>query len=189
MKEKLGSGAFLYPMPTVLVGAMVNGKANFMTCSFCGVVQHVPALIAVSLGKKHHTNIGIRETGVFSVNIPDASMAEITDYCGIFSGGKVGKEALFTVFYGGLKSAPMIEECPVNMECKVVDKLDLGHSNEIFVGEVAEAYAAPSCMKEGKPDIAKVNPMIFSMHDNTYWKVGAYIGKAWKMGRNYREQK
>jgi len=184
-KVKLGPKTFLYPMPTVLVGADVGGKPNYLTVAYCGIVQHKPAMVSVALGRRHHTNLGIRENGTFSVNIPSVRLAEVTDWIGLNSGAKVDKSALFENFYGPLGTAPMIRECPVNLECRLVKTVDLGGADDLFIGEIAEAYADPEVLTEGLPDLAKLDPIVFSMHDNTYWKVGEPVGKAWSLGKGF----
>lgn len=85
-KKAIGARNFLYPMPTILVGAYVNGKPNYLTVAFCGIAQVSPPMIAVALGKMHYTNEVIRENHCFSVNIPSRHMVEVTDYCGMVSG-------------------------------------------------------------------------------------------------------
>jgi len=184
-KKKIGANTYLYPMPTTIVGAQVNGKANFITIAYCGIVQHKPPLVAVSLGKVHYTNIGIKENKAFSVNIPSEDMVEITDFIGMKSGKAIDKSRLFNVFYGELKTAPMIEEAPLNLECKLIEVLDFGGMSEIFLGEIIQTYARERILTDGLPDIRKLKPIIFSMHDNNYWKVGEHIGKAWFIGSSF----
>jgi len=185
-KIAIGAKTFLYPMPTTLVGANVGGKPNYLTVAYCGIVQHNPALIAVSSGKTHYTNAGIKENGTFSVNIPSEEMVTITDYCGIVSGKSVDKSILFETFYGQLKTAPMIKECPLNLECKLVQTLDYGSSAEIFIGEIVEAYSEKQYLTYGLPDIKKMKPIIFSMHDNNYWKIGEHLAPAFKIGKKFK---
>ncbi len=72
------------------------------------------------MNKRHYTNTGIRKNGTFSVNIPSAEMVKETDYCGLLSGKDVDKAELFENFYGKLWTAPMIEECPLNIECRLI---------------------------------------------------------------------
>lgn len=186
-KKKIGANTYLYPMPTTIVGANVNGKANFITIAYCGIVQHRPPMIAVTLGKIHYTNAGIKENGTFSVNIPSEEMVKITDYVGIKSGREIDKSQLFGVFYGELKTAPMINEAPLNLECKLIKILDFGGANEVFIGEIVQAYANEGILTNGLPDIKKINPIVFSMHDNNYWKIGEHLGKAWNIGRNFQK--
>src|SRR3990170_2228633 len=111
MKVKLGIKNCLYPMPTTLVGALVNGKPNYVTIAHVGIMD----LTSVSLGmnKSHFTNLGIKENKTFSVNIPSARLVKETDYCGLVSGKNENKTALFTIFYGTLETAPMIEQCAI----------------------------------------------------------------------------
>ena len=104
-KIALGPKAVLYPMPTVIVGANVGGKPNFMTIAYCGIMSGTPPVIYVSVyGRKRKTSIGIEENSTFSVNVPSTDMVAITDYVGIYSGHSMDKSALFDTFYGQLKT-------------------------------------------------------------------------------------
>ena len=117
MKKEIGARNCLYPLPTTIVGAEVDGKPNYVTIAHVGIMD----MLSVSLGmnKSHYTNAGIKTNGTFSVNIPSVKMIKETDYCGLFSGKLRDKSTLFKTFYGKLKTAPMIEECSVNMECEL----------------------------------------------------------------------
>jgi flavin reductase (DIM6/NTAB) family NADH-FMN oxidoreductase RutF len=174
-------------MPTILVGAHVNGKPNYLTVAFCGVVQASPPMIAVTLGKMHYTNEGIRENRCFSVNIPSRHMVEVTDYCGIVSGKRADKSKIFETFYGKLEKAPMIRECPINLECRLVDTLDFGGASEVFIGEIIESYAEEQYLCNEFPAIEKIEPIVFSMYDNNYWGIGEHLGKAWSAGKKFGE--
>ena len=185
VRVSIGPKTHLYPMPTTLIGALVGGKPNYATVAFCGIVNLEPPRIAIGIGTKHHTTAGIRETGTFSVNLPSAEMVEITDYCGLVSGKRVDKSKLFTTVFGKLGTAPMIEECPLSMECRVVHTWDQ-EPDLLVVGEIVETYARPEVLTDGVPDLKKLNPLLFSMHDNTYWTVGERIAKAWDVGRGLK---
>jgi flavin reductase (DIM6/NTAB) family NADH-FMN oxidoreductase RutF len=186
MKTKLGSKPLLFPHPVALVGADVDGKPNYMTIAFIGVVNMNPGMIAFGGNRKHHTNRGILANKTFSVNIPSEAMLEAADYVGLNSGEKTDKSGLFEAFYGVLKNAPMITECPISMECKLLQTLDLGGLDTIFIGEIVETYADESVLTAGNPDIAKVKPFVFSMSDNRYHAVGRPLGKAWSIGKDYK---
>jgi len=184
-KMKINNNAFVYPMPMVLVGSVVNGKVNFMPVAWISRVNANPPLIGIALGP-HHTNKGIEEQKAFSVNIPGISMIEKTDYCGLVSGGKVDKSAFFDVFYGDLKSVPLINECPVCMVCKLYETVKLP-ADTLFIGEIVEAYSEDRYLTEGKPDIKKINPFMLTMPDNHYWDVGNQVGKAWNIGMRLKK--
>jgi flavin reductase (DIM6/NTAB) family NADH-FMN oxidoreductase RutF len=99
----------------------------------------------------------------------------------------VDKSELFTLFYGELAYAPMIEECPVTLACKLVQTVDLP-TNTLFIGQIVEALAGTDVVTDGKPDIAKIQPFTLTMPDNRYWTVGQYAGKAWGSGKDYAKQ-
>lgn len=185
-KTKLGPQGFLFPMPMVIVGADVGGKPNFMAVAFVTRTNYAPPRIGIALGKAHHTNVGIREHREFSVNIPNEGMRVITDHIGLATGAKIDKSGLFEVFRGQLAHAPMIAECPLTMECRLVHTVDQP-SNEFFIGEIVETYCSPDCLVVGKPDIGRIRPFTLSMPDNRYWSVGAQIGKAWSDGKGFEK--
>ena len=181
-KVKIDTNAFTYPMPMTLVGAMVGDKPNFLAVAWVTRVNYKPPLIAVALGKTHHTNPGIHAAKAFSVNIPGVDLMEKTDYCGIVSGKKVDKASLFKVFKGGVTGAPMIEECRLCMECRLVQTVDLP-ADELFIGEIVGAYADAACLADRKPDVKKLDPFVLTMPDNGYWRVGEKVGEAWSVGK------
>jgi flavin reductase (DIM6/NTAB) family NADH-FMN oxidoreductase RutF len=186
-KIKIDSGAaFLYPMPMVLVGSVVEGKANFMAVGWVSRVNFRPPLFAIALGP-HHTNQGIDENKEFSINIPDVSLIEKTDYCGLVSGSKTDKSDLFNIFYGALGKAPLIEECPVCMSCSLYDMVKLPF-NMLYIGETKEVFTEEKYMTDKMLDIKKVNPFTLTMPDNNYWSVGENLGKAWNIGKSLKKK-
>lgn len=176
------------PMPVVLVGVQVGGKANFMPAGWCSRANANPPMISCGIAKMHHTHRGICEAKTFSVNIPSSSLMEKTDYCGLVSGSTVDKSGVFDVCYGNLGSAPMIRECPVTMECMLVTAIELP-TNTIFIGEITGAYADLAVIKKGNPDFTVIDPLILTMPDNTYWKLGSRAGKAWSAGSALKKKR
>jgi flavin reductase (DIM6/NTAB) family NADH-FMN oxidoreductase RutF len=172
-------------MPTTLIGALVNGKPNYVTIAHVGIMD----LTSVSLGmnKSHYTNQGIKENKTFSINIPTTKMVKETDYCGLVSGKNEDKTAIFTTFYGTLETAPMIEQCAINMECQLVKTLDFPN-HDIFIGRIAETYCDEHVQNDGVVDFGKVQPILFVMNDKTYWEIGTRIGKAWDIGKQLATQ-
>ena len=187
MKKTLGGVNALYPTPTVIVGAIVDGKPNFITIAHIGIVNHAkPHLISLSMGKAHHTNAGIRENKEFSVNIPSENLVAETDYVGIVSGKKVDKSGVFEIFYGSLSKAPMIKACPVCMECRLFDTYDTP-THDLFIGEIVEAHAEESVLTEGKLDVSKVRPLLFDMHTVKYWSLGPAVASCWSVGKQLKK--
>jgi flavin reductase (DIM6/NTAB) family NADH-FMN oxidoreductase RutF len=82
-------------------------------------------MLGICVNNAHASNVAIRDTGEFSVNVPSTDMLDITDCTGLVSGKQVNKSGLFEVFYGKLEAAPMIKTCPLSMECKVIQTIEL----------------------------------------------------------------
>ncbi len=181
-KIEISTSIISYPMPCALIGAGVEGKANFLTVAYWSMVKGKPPQLMVALGKAHLTNTGIRQNGTFSVNIPSEAIAEATDYCGIVSGRKYDKSSIFEIFYGKLQTAPMIRECPYNLECKLVQTVDL-ETSELFIGEIVAAYSDDRYLTGGMPDLNKIAPFMLSIGDKKYIGLGKEIGPAWGMGK------
>jgi len=183
-KIKMGPQTMLYPTPSTLVGAMVDGKPNFLAIAWCGVAGSVPPMISISVQHHRYSYKGIQEFKEFSVNIPSVEQVKETDYCGIYSGRNVDKvdACKFDVFYGSLKNAPLIKQCPVNLECSVSHSLNLG-SHELILGKIEEAHISEECMTDGKPDVTKIRPFIFTPNTREYFAYGEMIGQAFSIGR------
>ncbi len=189
-KITLGPQTLLYPMPAFLIGANVGGKPNFMTAAWSGIAASTPPTVTVALQHHRYTLKGIRETGVFSLNVPHAGQAKETDYCGIVSGSKEDKVSAcgFSVFYGKLEQAPLIQQCPVNLECKVVHLLNLG-SHTLVIGQIEEVHVSQECMSNGAPDPVKVNPLMFIVGaEKSYFELGKPVAPAFKVGMELKKK-
>jgi flavin reductase (DIM6/NTAB) family NADH-FMN oxidoreductase RutF len=194
-KIKIRPGPYVFPGPTVLVGANVHGKPNFNAIGWIVGFEFNPPLVAISSNQRHNNNVGIKENQTFSVNTPSEDMVQVTDYCGIKSGRDIDKSKLFDVFYGELKTAPMIKESPLNLECKVVHKIDtvelfkasMGH--DIFFGEVIQVYTEEKYLTNNQPDVEKIKPFILSSSRkrSRYYKIGEELGVAWSIGNEYKK--
>ena len=181
-KTKLGPQTLLYPMPAVLVGSVVDGKPNFMTAAWCGIACMKPPALSVAINHTRHTLKGIQEENAFSINVPSTELVKDVDFCGIYSGKKKDKSGMFDVFYGDLETAPLIRECPINLECKLTHSLDLG-SHSLVVGEIIETHVDEDCLTDGKPDPEKIDPLIFLPAVQRYGKLGELIAKAFQVGK------
>jgi len=189
-KVKFGKVPFVYPVPIILAGALVNNQPNFETLGDVGIMGIKPPLVYISSGQNHYTNQGILEQKTFSVNFPTTQLLVKTDYCGITSGNDVDKAKLFNVFYGELETAPMIRECPVNLECKVIKKFSIQH-RQIFIGDVVQSYVSEDfIIKNGEAqkiaDMKKLDPIIYAL-DNRYYKIGEIIGTGYQESKKFKQ--
>jgi flavin reductase (DIM6/NTAB) family NADH-FMN oxidoreductase RutF len=191
MKAKLGPIALIYPIPIALAGANVKGRANFATIGDCGIMGLNPALVYISLHVDHYTTKGVLENHAFSINFPPSELLSLVDYCGIVSGRQVDKSTLFKVFYGELGSVPMIEECRVNLECRVVKGFRI-EQRQVLVGRVVQTYIDPAFVEEqdGRhvvADMQQLDPIIYAL-DNRYYRIGDSIGVGYQEGRSISDE-
>lgn len=166
------------PFPTVIVGAEVDGKPNYATLGAFGIVSMKPVLY-ISLKSTHHTTLGVKKNGYFSVNIPSSDLVKETDYCGIVSGKTTDKSNVFTSFYDELGNAPMAKECSMNYLCKVIQTIPI-FDFEMFLGEIVAVYVNEQCLTNQKPDPIKINPLI--MMNSSYYDLGVEVGPLFKSG-------
>lgn len=185
-KVKTGAYNPLPVAPIVLVGTNVNGKPNYMAVGFVNGVNIKPAIVYVSLNRKHHTPKGIIENGTFSINVPSADYVIETDYCGLVSGQNTDKSGIFTTFYGELGTAPMIAEFPITCECRYTGQQVAFDMDTVYFGEVIQVYVNEEIVGENKKiDILKANPIYYSGIENRYRTLGKDLGPAWRIGRQY----
>jgi flavin reductase (DIM6/NTAB) family NADH-FMN oxidoreductase RutF len=174
--------------PTVMVGSIVDGKPDFATVAWVGVAASVPPSISIALQHHRHSLKGIRQNMTFSVNIPSADLVKETDYCGMVSGSKTDKTAdcHFTLFYGQPASAPLIQQCPINHTCEVIQIVNLG-SHELVVGKIIETYVSEECYTEGRPDSTKIKPFLFA--NGKYYLLGESLNDAFRCGSSINKTK
>ncbi|UCE10471.1 MAG: flavin reductase family protein [Candidatus Thorarchaeota archaeon] len=177
-----------FPKPIALVGSSIDGKPNFMNIAWINRMNRSPNIIAASINTKHYTLEGIRQNGCFSINFPGTGLVERTDYVGLVSGRDVDKSSVFKVFYGELEGAPMIEECPVCMECSVLQYVELP-DHVIVLGEVLRLYTEEKYMTDGALDPKKMDPIVFTRPGpiGTYWHLGEAVAQAWSVGKRLKE--
>jgi flavin reductase (DIM6/NTAB) family NADH-FMN oxidoreductase RutF len=185
VKEKLGDTNALYPLVTAIVGSVVDGKPDFATIAHVGIA-HLKG-ITLGMGKVHLTNEGIKANREFSVSIPSVDLVELTDHIGMTSGKDADKSGLFEVFYGELEGAPLIDDCPVTMACRLIEHVELP-THDLFVGEIVETHADLEVLTNGVVDIAKVRPLLFDMASKKYWSLGEPVAKCWSVGKRYRRR-
>lgn len=169
----------LAPVPAVLVGTG-NGndfKYNLITIAWAGIVSSNPPMLSVSIRPERYSRGLLESTGEFTVNIPTVEMAEAVDYCGMVSGRDVDKfkKCNFTAKRGSKVAAPIVEECPLSLECKLHHSLKLG-SHIMYIGEIVAVQATSSFIDtNGKFDLAGANVLGYA-HGN-YYALGEEVGK------------
>lgn len=187
MKRNLGPVNALYPSLTTIIGAVVEGRPNFLAVAHVGIMNHgQPQYLSFGINKAHHTNQGIHEHREFSVCIPGENLVAQTDYVGLVSGKNTDKSKVFELFQGELAHAPLIKGCPVCMECRLAQVVDF-EAHEVFIGEIVATHADEGVLTEaGKIDIARVRPLLFDMASVKYWSLGAEVAACWSVGKELK---
>ncbi len=187
MKIQLGPTNIFFPVPAALVVTGLMEKPNIITVAWIGMMSASPPTIAISLKKSRYSLELIRETKEFTVNISSAEQFKETDYCGLVSGADTNKFANtnFTSIASQKIDAPIIEQCPFNLECRVIkEEVELGQWVVIF-GEIVEAHIDEDKIdiSNKKIDIGKVNPLVYCATIREYWQLDKKIGKGFSSGK------
>lgn len=170
-------GNFIYPVPAVMVSCQgSDGKPNIITIAWTGTVCSDPPMAYISVRKERHSYQMIKESGCFVINLPDKALAHACDYCGCTSGRKVDKfkECHLTPAKSSVISAPMIEEAPVSIECKVTQILPLG-THDMFLAEVVAVHVDDKYMDE-KNAFHMDDIGMFAYEHGTYRELGDKLG-------------
>ncbi len=172
--KKTYKGNLLSPLPIALVGTLVEGKPNYCVIGYISPFNFGKHIF-LSVYKKRYTSLGINENKTFSVNVPSENIIEKVNICGSKSGRDVDKSQLFDTFYGEVKTAPMIQQCPLNMECRVTDILDYD-PNQGIIGEVVNSYVDEELVDGDKVDMKNARLFCWTIGgDFSYYSVGERI--------------
>jgi len=172
----------MLPLPAVMLSCQLPGKTpNIITLSWVGVLASNPPQVGVGITPQRFSHHIVDESGEFVINIPSEDQMGATDFCGHVSGRQSNKFKHLGLTAGECKkvSAPMIAECPVNLECVVRAKHNLG-SHDLFIGEIVAMHATDECVdSKGRIDIQKVRPFTYVPMTRDYiGNLTTVIGKA-----------
>jgi len=186
MKKSFGSKTLIYPTPVWCVGSYdTQGQPNVMTIAWGGICCSSPPCVTVSLRKATYTYGNIMAHEAYTLSVPSENHAAQADFFGMASGRDVDKfkKTGLTPVRSEIVAAPYVDEFPMILECKVIHHYEIGlHTH--FVGEIMDVKVDASVLdNNGKPDIEKVRPMVFSPEVRTYHGVGKPVGKAFGMGK------
>ena len=172
--KKNYDGNIVNPLPVALVGTLIDGRPNYSVIGYIAPFDFGKHVF-FSLYNKRYTWVGIEKNKTFSINIPSNKLMEEIKICGSKSGREVDKSQLFHTFYGELDNAPMIRECPFNMECKVADIVDYD-PNKGVIGKVVKSYVEPDVVVDGVVDMQKAGLIAWTSGDDfSYYRLGERI--------------
>lgn len=176
-KECWKPGNMLYPLPAVMVSCSEEGKGdNIITVAWTGTICTNPPMVYISVRPGRHSYDMIKNSGEFVINLTTKDLVKAVDYCGVRSGRDVDKfeEMHLTREPATHVSAPLIKECPVNIECKVTEIKELG-SHHMFLADVAGVNVEKSLLDEhGKLCLNDANLVMYSHGE--YFSLGELLG-------------
>ena len=171
------------PQPCVMIATWDKEHTpDVMMAAWAGQYDHNQIVVSMS---KHKTTENIELTGAFTVSFADVRTVAESDYLGIASGAKVPDKVAkvgFTVSPSPNVDAPIIDQYPLTLECKVVSWKD-----GILVGEVVNMSAEECILTDGKVDLGKLQPIVFDAAALTYRALGEVVGQAWGSGKKFME--
>lgn len=171
------------PQPCVMIATWdKDHNPDVMMAAWAGQYDYKRIVVSLS---KHKTTENLELTGAFTVSFADIRTVAESDYFGLVSGNKVPDKVArvgFTVTPSPNVDAPIINEYPLTLECKVVSWGD-----GILVGEVVNQSASESILTDGKIDLAKLQPIVFDAAGMCYRAIGEVVGGAWNAGKKFTE--
>lgn len=185
-KRQLGPCVTFFPQPTTLVSTVSkDGAYDVMTASWVSIVSKTPPTLAISLNRGRLTYQQIRDTGCFVVNMVPARLAVEADYCGLRSGRDRDKLEMagLTPVQASQVAAPLIAECPLNVECRLLREVELGEY-VLVLGEILEIHAVDAAFGEdGSIDAGAFDPLVYLGGIREYWGLGVLAGVAYRDGK------
>ncbi len=182
MKKNLGAKAYMYPLPVLIVGTYdENGTPNAMNAAWGTICD--TAQVVMVLSSTHKTVKNLLKTKAFTVAMADVNNIVSADYVGVVSANdvanKIQKSGWNTV-KGELVNAPVIEELPLVMECKLIS---YDTESEICIGEVVNVLAEEDILDEkGKIDLTRFKPLCYDCDTHGYYTLGEKVGNAFSDG-------
>lgn len=183
-KKELGVHPFLFPMPVLMVATYgEDGKIDVMNMAWGGICAE--NMVLMNIDEEHKTAANLKHRRAFTLSVADIPHIEAADFFGIASGNtmadKFERSGLHAVKSGKV-DAPVIEEFPLTLECKVIEA-----NQAVFgfyvVGEIAGVLADEAVLNEkGIIEPAKLNAFAFDQFQNGYYAIGEKVGQAWKSG-------
>ena len=176
-KKEWKAGNMLYPLPVVMV-SVTDGKGNdnIITIAWAGTICSDPPMVSISVRPERYSYEMIKKTREFVINLTTEELAKATDYCGVKSGREVDKFAELKLHKEKAThvAAPMIEEAPISLECRVKKIEKLG-THDMFIAEVLAVHADEKYLDgKNKFDLSAADPIVYS--HGGYYRMGKPVG-------------
>ncbi|HOO94150.1 MAG TPA: flavin reductase family protein [Proteiniphilum sp.] len=192
MKQDWKPGTMIYPLPAAMISCgSIPEEYNIITVSWVGTICSDPPMCYISVRPSRHSHEIIKRTGEYVINLTTEALARATDWCGVRSGRDFNKfeEMKLTAGKSKLVEAPLIEESPVCIECRVKEIIALG-SHDMFISEVVNVKADDQYLDPvtGRFDMQQAGLLAYS-HGH-YYGLGKKMGKfGWSVEKKKRKKK
>ena len=184
MKKDLGVKPYLFPMPVLMIATYSDdGTVDVMNMAWGGICAE--NMVSLNIDTDHKTAKNIKKRGAFTLSIADVPHIQAADFFGIASGNKMEDKFArsgLTAVKSEKVDAPVVQEFPLTLECKVVeDKMEVyGHH---VLGAIVGVLADESVLDEtGRVDASKLNAFVFDQFRSGYYAIGEKVGQAWHTG-------
>lgn len=183
MRKNFGKKTWFYPLPVLIIGSYdENGKADAMNAAWGGIYDSDKVVLCLS--ENHKTTQNIKKRGAFTVSFADTAHVVEADYVGLVSANEVEdklERAGFHTAKSEFVDAPLIDELPMTLECKLIKVNEDGN----IIGEIVNVNADDSVLGEdGRIDATKLQAISYDPVHNTYVKMGEKVGNAFSDGAN-----
>ena len=184
MLKDLGVKQYLFPMPVLMITTYGDDdKVDVMNMAWGGICAQ--NMVALNIDEDHKTSENIKKRGAFTLSIADVDHIEEADFFGIATGNKMEDKFERTGLHA-VKStrvdAPIVQEFPVTLECKVVECQNTAYGFRVL-GEIVNVLADEKVLNEkGNVDPEKLNAFVFDQFQSGYYAIGEKVGQAWKSG-------
>ena len=175
-KEFWKGGTLLAPIPPALVTVGTMEAPNVLTIGWTGILNTIPPKTYISVRKERHSYQMLMDTREFVINLPSANLVKAVDFCGVRSGKDLDKfkEMNLTPTESPNVSAPLIAQCPLHLECKVTETVELG-THTMFIADIVGCVVSEECVnQDGKLEIEKCNLLAYA--HGTYFSLGNQLG-------------
>ena len=184
MMKDFGVKPYLFPMPTYMIGTYnEDNTVDVMMMAWGGICAE--DMVALNLEAEHKTVANLETRKAFTLAVPGLDTLKESDYLGIVSGNKVADKFAKTGLHAVKSSrvdAPVIQEYPLTLECKVVALENTVYGFRVL-GEIVNVLADEKVLYEkGRVDPTRLNAFIFDQCQSGYYKVGEKVGQAWNSG-------
>lgn len=185
MRKNFGKKTWFYPLPVLIIGSYdENGKADAMNAAWGGIYDSDKVVLCLSEG--HQTTRNIKAKGAFTISFADAAHVKEADYVGLVSAKEAGdkmEKAGFHTIKSEFVDAPLIEELPLALECRLIKVNEDGN----IIGEIINVNADERILgSDGMVDPAKLDAISFDPVSNTYVRMGEKVGNAFSDGAEFK---